>query len=779
MNRFVAFLQKANPYHTINILKTKVDTLVSYLRPVTMSPRTSKNEPIPEYPYRQEELYDLSKGSDTLTIVQTTIRDEIFRNGVELLPGEDTDGETTTSEGEIGVDDQRKKTILEWVEKCNENYQSLLDVSKEMEDDLNIDDNGYGLFLMQYGYNDEGKIVDQKLLEFISASPMFMRPVMNKQFRYGFDDNGEEILFCPEHRYEEQVSKGKKCRCGKELLRAAFRHSNGQDHTYYSYEEVVHVMKYRPSKSLGYSPVMSVWQKVMTLYYQDTYMLDAYRDKRSPKQMIVFNTPNGDGLKSAWDDMIERGRQNPHQPAILGLEQGIGQDKKDAAQIFEFMRSLEEMQFSETRKELRTQIGAIYGVEPLFQGDISASGGLNNEGLQITVTNRAAERGQAIYNDKVYPRFLKALGVEGWVLKLREPEEQDEMAKLERQALTLQNGQLATQMGLKAEYDSDSMEVVIKDGPLSAPTMGFGMDSFGSESLTSPPNNEESPSEPKHTFNLNEEEPKHSFNSTDASKTPSGTPKHTFKSVEKRDATPKLRAPFTLLALSLKREIGKFLKIYKTKPEEKELRKAVDKMRNNLQEEMRRAVDRSMEQTYKGGIESVEKELGVNLTFGKVDEQTLMTLKNQPVLYESYAGLTNELVSKVNDVIAAAYHGDKAPTVKTITDALKNNVELADSRAENIARTETAKVQNAARRNAYLQDDPADDALYVWIGPEDSRTTETSKAIKKRVGNGKPWNELIKIIQEESAKSFPKWTVDKNFPVSHYQSRHTFLRVPR
>jgi len=774
MNRLFSFLQKASPYHTIGILKEKVNNLIAIMRPMAMDPRTFANEPIPEYPYRPSDLYQLSKYSDTLTIVQTTIREELFRNGVELLEADKTDSDTTTAEDEVGTNLGQRESLLEQIEDCNENHQTLIDVCKEMEDDINIIDDAYGLFLFEYGYNNQGAIVAQKLLEFISASPLYMKPVMNRQYRHGFDDDNNEIKFCPACRNKEhRGGHEKKClTCGKELIRVAYRYTSGTEYTYYSWDEVVHVSKYRPSKALGFSPVMTLWQKTKILIAQDSYMLEAYEGKRSPRQMVIFNTPNRDSLKASWDDMLERTKHNPHQPAIMGLEQGIGQNQKDSAQMFEFMRSMEEMQFSETRKEIRTQIGAVYGVEPVFQGDISASSGLNNEGLQITVTNRAAERGQAIYNDKVYPRYLKALQVEGWVIKLRSPEEQDEMAKLERQQFSLQNGQIATQLGLEAEYDSDKDEVVIKDGDLQPPAPpsfgGFGSSGFGTEAQPNSvlPNAPDSAPEPK--------PPK-------ATGTPA-TPKKTAKSIEKADTQqPRVMPivpPFSMLANRLKREIQKLLHIYKKKPTEQQLRTAVDKMKTGLQEELSLAVNRSFDTTYMTGKDSVEKEIGVNLSFGKVDEQTLMVLKNQPVLYESYAGLTRELVEKVNDVISDAYHSEIAPSAKSITEALKNHVQLADSRAENIARTESAKVMNAARRNAYLQDDPTDDAMYLWIGPDDHRTTETSKNIKQQVGNGQSWHDLVKTIEVESAKAFPKWTVNKEFPVSHYQSRHTFLRIP-
>ena len=55
------------------------------------------------------------------------------------------------------------------------------------------------------------------------------------------------------------------------------------------------------------------------------------------------------------------------------------------------------------------------------------SGGLNNEGMQILVTNRAVEFGQKVYTDVLFPRLLNEMSVNDWKLTLYPNEEEDEM----------------------------------------------------------------------------------------------------------------------------------------------------------------------------------------------------------------------------------------------------------------------------------------------------------------------------------------------------------------
>jgi hypothetical protein len=498
MGTFMDFWNKFNGVNKasrkIEELQSMVSALTIGIRPFSNDRRANEQEVVPAYPWPLQTLYDLSRYSDILTIVQTKIRDEILRNGYELVEAEKTDGETVSSEVMVNVDQSEKKQILEFLERCNDNGQDLEDVLGEFEDDLNISDDAYLLFVFEYSY--KGENTQKKTLkEMLTISPIYTRPVMNKQYIYGLDDEGQKLSFCVEHREELQKDRENCKTCGKKLEKACFRFINSNHSTYYSFDEVVHCSKYRPSKGLGFSPVVTLWQKTKTLLAMDSMSLDSYEGKKMPKQLLIANTANRNSFVAAWNDMKERAKDSPHMPAMLAIEQSVGGNHKEAAQLFNFMNTLEEMQYIEARQEMRTQIGAIYGVEPIFQGDLSASGGLNNEGLQITVTNRASERGQKIYNKKVLPRIIEALGVEGWVLKLKPSEEQDEMAKLERQQLSLQNGQAAISLGLEAEYNADTMEVVIKSGPLQSQMMSadagvpgaMGMNGSPSAPASAPP----------------------------------------------------------------------------------------------------------------------------------------------------------------------------------------------------------------------------------------------------------------------------------------------------
>jgi hypothetical protein len=76
---------------------------------------------------------------------------------------------------------------------------------------------------------------------------------------------------------------------------------------------------------------------------------------------------------------------------------------------------------------------------------------LNNEGLQILVTNRAVEFGQKVYTELLFPRLLKEMGITDWKLTLYPNEEEDEITRLRRDEMEVNLAQRMMMLGYKPE----------------------------------------------------------------------------------------------------------------------------------------------------------------------------------------------------------------------------------------------------------------------------------------------------------------------------------------
>ena len=103
--------------------------------------------------------------------------------------------------------------------------------------------------------------------------------------------------------------------------------------------------------------------------------------------------------------------RDPHYIPKVGIESSSG---RGGVQWVKFMDTLEEMQYISVRDEIRNRMAAFFGVSSIFMIDSGKSGGLNNEGMQILVTNRAVEFGQKVYTEMLFPRLLKAFGISDW-----------------------------------------------------------------------------------------------------------------------------------------------------------------------------------------------------------------------------------------------------------------------------------------------------------------------------------------------------------------------------
>ena len=88
--------------------------------------------------------------------------------------------------------------------------------------------------------------------------------------------------------------------------------------------------------------------------------------------------------------------------------------------------------------------------------DSGKSGGLNNEGMQILVTNRAVEFGQKVYTEVLFPRLLKQMDISDWKLTLYPNEEEDEITRLRRDEQELNVAQRMAQLGFAPELLEDT-----------------------------------------------------------------------------------------------------------------------------------------------------------------------------------------------------------------------------------------------------------------------------------------------------------------------------------
>ena len=499
-------------FTTVDKAYTESTTRPSITQPYLSTDTGAK---LPIFPFPLIMIYELADSIDALRIPIETINREMFKNGFEIKERwtykcnncakefkyaptgkEDVDRSAVeaTTQPKIGlhkvqcdecgsfelrrpIPEHRKTLERLMTSPVNGNDQSLEDLARQLERDFEIADNAYLLLLKNYWLDDTtGEINHEKteIKEMIRIDPPQVAMIADSDGRIGYDDKRRQIFVCPRFEHRDQRLYTDRCdRCNARGIKAIMEvnsvYSMGipqPKRVIYGEGEVIwKAGKYKPSLIYGHSPIYAVWSKAMSLSHMDEYIRKYFDKMRPPRGLLVIASRNYETFRKSWDTLEQRATEDPYMIHPLMVESDKG--GKNMANWIDFTGSLQELQFIEVRKELRQIIGAIYGVLPLYYGEMV--GGWSQEGLQVTITNRAVKWGQ----DILYKSFLKkigeVMGVDDWDIKLVQGEENDKLSELQRDGVEIQNMAMLQQMGFKIERTHTGDFNVSKETELAQP----------------------------------------------------------------------------------------------------------------------------------------------------------------------------------------------------------------------------------------------------------------------------------------------------------------------
>lgn len=329
---------------------------------------------VPYYRVESHSFERLAFQSDIFMISINALRNRVFKRGFEIKQLIDQ----PTEQGEL---------LNSLMKRINKNNQSAKDLLKVYDQDLNIYDDAYLLAINKYIFDLDGEIAGKDTQEIIRASPTVMAIMSDAEGRLGYSREGKRIFVSVSNRKvvitESQAeSLGFRDKEGLRLQPAYYKAISytGEDthEMYYIPGEVLHLSAHNPTMTYGVSPILSIWMKMITLIEQDRFLLLNYQKQRPPRGILSISTTNFSSTKKSWEDMKEEAARDPHaiNPILLEGKEGSGK-----VEWIPLMSPLADMQFTESRNEMRRSIMASFGVMPLFAGDMSQAGGLNNESL--------------------------------------------------------------------------------------------------------------------------------------------------------------------------------------------------------------------------------------------------------------------------------------------------------------------------------------------------------------------------------------------------------------
>lgn len=236
------------------------------------------------------------------------------------------------------------------------------------------------------------------------------------------------------------------------------------------------------------------------------------------------------------------------------------------------------------------------------------------------------------------------------------------------------------------------------------------------------------------------------------------------------------RRNITQLESILKRIVDKYIKEYKRRPTPQEIEGYLKRINFEMYQEVDSTVRNVLTKVYERSKRQVSTELGMRLQMQNMDYTAIQVLLNEDVYTKAISGLTQVSVEKLREVFERAYVEPQGFNVKMLQREIQQVSDMADYRAERIARAETYKVSVASRRMSYLQADPNDTFLYVARGPRDNRTSKMSMELQEATKDGVTWNEYVQLSMQIASLYNPKWKVNLLAPLMQPNQRTSPFR---
>ena len=219
--------------------------------------------------------------------------------------------------------------------------------------------------------------------------------------------------------------------------------------------EVIHISKFSPSETYGWSPLLTVFEKALTLVGMDKNIYRYFFERKMPASMVMVTTDDPESLRREREHIAAQTRLAPNYIPMIAVSARNQRGRVDMIRLF---HTLQEMDYLPVREEIRERVAAMWGVTPAWQGAPEAFGGMSTQTQQLVVMSRVVEGDQRIFHEKVFPQMLKMFGITDWKLVLPQPEEKAENTRL---SFTQQKAQIINQ------FAALGFEIKLKDQDVS------------------------------------------------------------------------------------------------------------------------------------------------------------------------------------------------------------------------------------------------------------------------------------------------------------------------
>lgn len=644
-------------------------------------------------------------------------RREMRQQGVTSPPTDPADVPEEFREHSIRHPDPAQKREAERMfESVNKEGQSLRDLYKLCEDDHNRV--GVGMHVVKWRYviargdlppYEPGDVIHREVDELLRGDPKRIVPVVDENGRIG-----NYWWACPIHRPPHEAAVVEKkpgsCRvCNSELREVYFvEKEDGSSTTrkpkkYFFDNEVVTWAFWFPRLNGldGLSPTHHVWLKQSILHWMDVYASAFYdpSSDRYPNKFMVVHTTNPDTWERNFKKSEEDAKENPYSQQIMMNEYSGESQSTPEVQVIDLMNDELLGQDDQMKKRFKSDIRQNWRVTDVFDSEIEDAGGLNNEGLQLEVTDRGVASRHHDLSTGPLDELSKLIGLTDY--RVAFVPEQDEDTD-ERQA-KVDLGQSAADAGLEARLEDG--EVEIADGEFEEASDGEAGGGFFADH-----DHGESP---------------------DADDPEGGDPEDL---------------------------LGNF--------SDRELARLTEKLDEGF-EHLVWAEEETKAEPFWDDEDSVPE---------YVRDAIEAVIDSGEAIFDGIESLTAGQEADLEDFFREKLTQPEGWSLDSLAEGLRDQFDLDHEVADTIGRTESARVLNKTREEAYKQQGDVDDRLFRWTGPGDHRTTDACEWVKEQTDGGVTLERMHDILEEASNEFFPNLKYGGDL-VLHPNERHTMIET--
>ena len=356
----------------------------------------------------------------------------------------------------VAPDIKQREKMNTFIQDCNIWNQSLEEVLRSLWWDVNITDDLFLYIVKEYkmvDLNGDGKPeVRSKPIELRRLNPALIEWDLDMK---GLPKNSHYV--CYMHRDTSLSESPGECdECGSYLVPAMYKYHYQGQVMYLLDSEIIHESKFSPTETFGFSPILTLIHKVLTIKGMDLNLYRYFYERKTPASMLMVFTDDAESLRREREHIQSRMRQDPNYIPMVAVSTKQQRGRADLIKLF---HTLQEMDYLPVREEIRERIAAMWGVTPAWQSAPESVGGLSSQSQQLTVMSRVIEADQRMIHEKIFPKLLEAFGVTDWILELPQPEEKAEATRISFAMQRISAANMLVQMGFDVKIKSTEMGV--------------------------------------------------------------------------------------------------------------------------------------------------------------------------------------------------------------------------------------------------------------------------------------------------------------------------------